>query len=55
VFDIFRRDPKRHRRNLVAVQKEIDVQNVLQTVQMKAPVKNRYSYKLYRTKVLGKL
>jgi hypothetical protein len=46
---IFRSDPLRHKKGLVAVQKEIGVQNVLQTVQMKAPVKirkigkNRYS------------
>jgi hypothetical protein len=35
VLIIFRRDPQRHRKILVAVQKEIGVQ----TVEMKAPVK----------------
>jgi hypothetical protein len=41
---------------LVAVQKEIGVQNVLQTVQMRAPVKNReicknrYSQKFKKSK-----
>jgi hypothetical protein len=37
----FRSDPLRHKKSLVAVQKEIGVQNLLQTVQMRAPVKNR--------------
>jgi hypothetical protein len=40
-FNIFRRDSQRHRRSLVAVQNEIGVQKFLQTVQTKAPVKNR--------------
>ncbi len=41
------------------IQKENGVQNVLQTVQMKAPVKNREigknrcSFKLFRSKSLG--
>jgi hypothetical protein len=35
VLIIFRRVPQRHKKSLVAVQKEIGVQNVLQTVQKK--------------------
>jgi hypothetical protein len=61
VLIIFRRDPQRHKKSLVSVQKEIGVQNVLQTIQKKSPVKNReicknqYSQKLNRSKSFGKL
>jgi hypothetical protein len=61
VLIILRRDPQRHRRSLVAIPDEICVQKFLQTVQMKAPVKNseigknRYNQKLYRSKNFGKL
>jgi hypothetical protein len=45
VLIIFKRDPQRHRRNLVSIQKEIGVQKLLQTVQMEAPAENREIHK----------
>jgi hypothetical protein len=61
VLIIFKRNPQRHRRSLVAIPNEIGVPKFFQTAQMKAPVKNgeigknRYNYKLNRRKIFGKL